>query len=186
MVALNMLWKLSIVVAFGFSATATSTDIAPEQPKKESFLSRFFGKNEKSATKSHDVSEPTKIDTQKHSETGLPKYDVEWYLLPKPENRAALRSFLPWYLSLSVPYDCNEAIETEVEQDIREYFLWSDFEWYMLPEPESRAALRFMLPSNLAAMVPEDCNEPIELAVEKQIWKYLSSSEHEQQAMRLS
>ncbi|KAG6440195.1 hypothetical protein BBOV_I005105 [Babesia bovis T2Bo] len=172
MVSINTFSKLCAIVAFWYSATVTSTEVAQEQPKKDSVVRRFFGKNEKSATKSHDISESTKIYTQKHSETGRPKYDVE--------------CFLPWLLSLSVPKDCNEPIETEVEQDIREYFLWSDFEWYMLPEPGSRTTLLNLLPPDLASMIPEDCNEPIELAVEKQIWKYLSSSEHEQQAMRLS
>ncbi|EDO06184.1 SmORF protein [Babesia bovis T2Bo] len=238
MVSFNTFSKLCVVVALGLSAIATSTEVAQEQPKKESFVSRFFGKNEKSATKSHDVSEPTKIDTQKHSDTGHPKYDVEWYLLPKPENRAALRGILSWFMARDVPEDCNVPISPKLEKRIREHFSWIEqktvihsssadsnsinvgnpmkksivngpsgkkeeptteshdisqptntdtqenineeeppmysVEWHLLPKPENRAAIRVFMPRYLAEDVPKDCSVPVSPKLEKRIREHFS------------
>ncbi|EDO07636.1 SmORF protein [Babesia bovis T2Bo] len=127
MVASNMLWKLSVVVAFGFSATATSTEVAQEQPKKESFVSRFFGKKEEPTTKPEEVSKSDNVETQEDTETEEPpKYSVEWFLLPKPENRKILRYRLPLELAQCVPKSCNKTILPVVEKRIREFFSLSE------------------------------------------------------------
>ncbi|KAG6440014.1 hypothetical protein BBOV_III001285 [Babesia bovis T2Bo] len=55
MIAFNMLWKICLVSAYGFCVTATSTDVAQEQSKKESFLSRFFNKKEEHGTEPVEV-----------------------------------------------------------------------------------------------------------------------------------
>ncbi|EDO06000.1 SmORF protein [Babesia bovis T2Bo] len=99
MVSFNMLWKLCVIVAFGLSATVTATDVAKEQPKKESLDNRFPRKNE----------EP-------------PMYSVEWYLLPEPENRACLLEKLPFDVAKDVPEDCDEPIDSAVEKRIRKFF----------------------------------------------------------------
>ncbi|EDO06185.1 SmORF protein [Babesia bovis T2Bo] len=126
MVAFNTFSKLCVVVALGLSAIATSTEVAQEQPKKESFVSRFFGKNEKSATKSHYISEPKKITTQENTDTAhLLMFPLEWYLLPYPINRKYLLKALPFDLAKKVPEDCNEPIDPKVEERIREFFLFS-------------------------------------------------------------
>ncbi|EDO06631.1 SmORF protein [Babesia bovis T2Bo] len=170
MVAFNILWKLC---AIGLSATATSSDVAQEQPKKESFLSRFFGKKEEAKTQPVEVQERDNTDGKEDIETGEPpRYSVEWHLLPKPENRAALRSFLPRSLSRKVPEDCNEPIGPKLEKQIRNYFSLYGVEWFLLPEPESRAALRKALPSDIAKDVPEDCNKRMWCGLEEYIFKF--------------
>ncbi|EDO05604.1 SmORF protein [Babesia bovis T2Bo] len=177
MVAFNTLPKLCLVVAFGLSTTATSTEVAQEQPKKESFLSRFFGKKEGPAAKTVDVKEPTKTDTQEHNDTrGLFMYDVEWLLESKPENRAALRKALPSDIAKDVPEDCNKRMWSGLEEYISKFFKFYAIGWYLLPEPESRCALRYVLPPGLAAKVPEDCNVPIKPEVEKDIRKLFSET----------
>ncbi|EDO06377.1 SmORF protein [Babesia bovis T2Bo] len=151
MVAFNMLWKLCVVVAFGLSVTAT--DVSQEEPKKESLVSGFSGTEDEHGT------EP-------------PKFSLEWYLLPKPENRAALRYVLPRSLAKDVPEDYNKPIDPALGKVIRKYFLWYGFEWYLLAMPESRAALRYVLPKDLADMVPENFNKPIAPLVENDIRKH--------------
>ncbi|KAG6439994.1 hypothetical protein BBOV_III000695 [Babesia bovis T2Bo] len=116
MVNLNTLPKICILVAFGISATVTSTDVAQEQPKKEELISGISSKENQNATEHVEVAEPTKIDTE-----DPPKYSVEWYLLPEPESRKELRKQLPWAIAISVPKDCNEPIAPEVEQRIMEF-----------------------------------------------------------------
>ncbi|EDO07002.1 SmORF protein [Babesia bovis T2Bo] len=103
-----MLWKLCVLVAFGLSDTVTATDVAKDQPKKESLVSRFFGKGEQRATEPQQVSDP-------------PKYSVEWYLLPEPESRKELREELPYHFLLAVPEDCNQPILPVVEKRIRKF-----------------------------------------------------------------
>ncbi|EDO07150.1 SmORF protein [Babesia bovis T2Bo] len=177
MVTFNILWKLCLVVAFGLSATVTSTDVAQEQPKKESFLSRFFGKKESTATKPVEEKEASSHNTQGYSDPNdPPKYSVEWYLLPKPENRAALRKALPSDIAEMVPKDYKRRIWSALEGCIIKFFKIEAAEWYLLPEPESRAALRYVLPSDLAAKVPEDSNEAIKPEVEKDIRKLFSQT----------
>ncbi|EDO05210.1 SmORF protein [Babesia bovis T2Bo] len=176
MVAFNTLWKLCVVVAFGLSATATCTDVAQEQPKKESFVSRFFGKKEEAKTQPVEVQQEEITKAQENTDAEEPpKYSVEWYLLPKPQNRKHLRDKLPYDLAYFVQRNCNSPISPEVEREIREYLLLYTVDWYLLPEPESRTALRYSLPSNLASKVPENCNEPIDPELEKRIRKYFSS-----------
>ncbi|EDO05205.1 SmORF protein [Babesia bovis T2Bo] len=175
MVAFNSFSKLCVVVALGLSATVTSTEVAQEQPKKESFVSRFFGKRDETATKRVEVQEKENSDSEEDIETGEPSnYSVEWYLLPKPLNRATLRYRLPRDLYDVVPLDCNKPIAPEVEKRIRNYFSLHTIEWYLLPKPLNRAALRYSLPSNLSKKVPEDCREPIKPEVEERIRKYFS------------
>ncbi|EDO06630.1 SmORF protein [Babesia bovis T2Bo] len=138
MVAHRMLWKLCVVVAFGLSATVTATDVAQEQPKKEELKSGSLRKNGESTTKRQEVPEPTKTDTKEDTDPkGPSKFSVEWYLLPKPINRATLRDILPWNLQNSVPKDCNEPILPVIEKKIRKYFSWVE------QKPESRGALLY-------------------------------------------
>eukprot|EP00371_Babesia_bovis_P001919 XP_001610566.1 SmORF [Babesia bovis T2Bo] len=198
------------------SADATTTNVS--QPKKGSFLSRFFSKNNKQV----DIPDLPKYslewyflpkeESRKHLRDRLPYaskgvvasdcresiapvfekrirdylslYTVDWYLLPKPENRATLRNSLPKDLVEKVPEDCMEHIEPEVEDYIRKYFLWYCFEWYLLPKPENRAALRNSLPEDLAAKVPEDCNEPISPDVEELIREHFTVIEKKQRPNR--
>ncbi|EDO06097.1 SmORF protein [Babesia bovis T2Bo] len=175
MLSFNTLPKLCVLVAFGLSATVTSAEVVPEQPKKESLGSGFSRKNEEPSTKPVEVKETTKIETQDHSETTEPpKYSVEWYLLPKPESRAALRYFLPTVLANTVPKNCNEPILPVVEKRIRKCIALYAVDWYLLPKPENRTALRYMLPSDLAEKVPDDYDEPIDPEVEELIRKYFS------------
>ncbi|EDO06732.1 SmORF protein [Babesia bovis T2Bo] len=123
MVAFNMLWQLCVAVAFGLSATVTATDVAQEQPKKESLVSRFFGKRDNFTTKSHEKAIPMKTKSQENTDkTDPPKYSLDWYLLPKPENRDALCYILPHDLLDALPEDCNEPIEPPLEKRIRERF----------------------------------------------------------------
>nr|BAN64780.1 small open reading frame [Babesia bovis] len=123
MVAINTLSKLCVLVAFGLSATVTATDVAQEQPKKESFVRRFFGKREEPATK------PVEVQRPENTETGEPaKFSVEWYLLPKPENREQLRDKLPLDVVICVPKDCNEPILPVIEKKIRDFFSLSEQE----------------------------------------------------------
>ncbi|EDO05221.1 SmORF protein [Babesia bovis T2Bo] len=173
MVAFNMLWKFSLVVALGLSATATSTEVAQEKPKKESFVSRFFGKSEEPDTKPQEVLEAAKTDKGKG---GLPNYDVEWLLESKPENRAALLKAIPSDLATHVPKDYKKRMWSGIEEYMYVFFKIYATEWYLLPEPESRAALRYVLPRDLAAKVPEDCNEPIKTDVEKDIRRLFSET----------
>nr|BAN65328.1 small open reading frame [Babesia bovis] len=171
MVTFNILWKLCLVVAFGLSATVTATDVAQEQPKKESVISGSLRKNEESDTKLQEA--PKASNTDKGT-CGLPNYDVEWLLESKPENRAALRKALPSDIAKDVPEDYKKRMWSGLEEYIFKFFNIYATGWYLLPEPESRAALRFMLPSNLAAKVPEDCNEPIDPELEQEIKKLFS------------
>ncbi|KAG6440135.1 hypothetical protein BBOV_II000915 [Babesia bovis T2Bo] len=84
MVAFNMLWKLCVVVAFGLSATAISTDVAQEQPKKEALDIGISGKEDQQATELVEVTEPTKTDIENQTETvEPPKSSLEWYSLHK-------------------------------------------------------------------------------------------------------
>ncbi|EDO07699.1 SmORF protein [Babesia bovis T2Bo] len=120
MVSFNTILKLGAVVAFGLSTTATSTEVAQEQPKKESFLSRFFGKRDEPTTKPEEVSKSDNVETQENTDTDdPPMFTVEWYLLPKPENRKQLRERLPPKLADAVPENCKEAIDPSVVKDIR-------------------------------------------------------------------
>ncbi|EDO07800.1 SmORF protein [Babesia bovis T2Bo] len=253
MVAFNTFSKLCVVVAFGLSATVTATDVAQEQPKKESVVSGSFRKGEESATKPHKLPERNKtyIDPEEppmfsiewyllpkpenraylleklpfdvakdvpedcdepidpalekrirkfFSLRGLiftsmssyplevpepAKYSVEWYLLPKPENRSRLIEKLPFDVAKDVPEDCNEPILPVLEKHIRDYFSWLGREWYLLPEPQSRAALRKALPSDVAETVPEDCDEPIDPEVEQYIKRFFSFSVQKQKSMLL-
>ncbi|KAG6440165.1 SmORF protein [Babesia bovis T2Bo] len=172
MVGFKTLPKLCVVVAFGYSATVRSTGVAQEQSKKESFVSTFISKGDETTT------EPLEVPETQPGEP--PRYSVEWYLLPKPESRKELRKQLPWYLAKVVPEDCNVSITPQLGKRIRRYFSVCSVEWYFLPEPVCRTALRNSLPTYLAAMVPEDCSKPIMSMVEKRIRKFLSLSQDEQ------
>ncbi|EDO05209.1 SmORF protein [Babesia bovis T2Bo] len=184
MVAFNMLWKLCLVVAFGLSATATSTDVDQEQPKKESFVSRFFGKKEEAKTQPVEVQQEEITKAQENTDAEEPpKFSVEWYLLPKPINRATLRDKLPWIIQNTIPRDCNQPIASKSEELIREYIPRTYIRWYLLPEPESRTALRYSIPKDLANEVPEDYNEPIKPEVVKRIKKFFSLSINKQKAL---
>ncbi|EDO05206.1 SmORF protein [Babesia bovis T2Bo] len=155
-VSINKLSKLCALVALGLPSIATSTDVAQEQPKKESFLGRFFGKKPEAATKRVEVQEKENSDSEEDIETGEPSnYSVEWYLLPKPLNRAILRYLLPSSLAKKVPEDCNEPIDSLVENEIRKHFIWYGFDWYLLTLPQNRSALRKKLPRDGAKMLPE-------------------------------
>ncbi|EDO07147.1 SmORF protein [Babesia bovis T2Bo] len=101
--------------------------------------------------------------------------DLQWFLLPKPENRAALLELLPSDVAALVSKDCNKPVTTIVENYIWKYFNLSPVDWFLLPKPESRACLREELPSELGAKIPEDCNEPITPLVENEIRKHFSS-----------
>ncbi|EDO06096.1 SmORF protein [Babesia bovis T2Bo] len=256
MVSFNTLPKLCVLVAFGLSATVTSAEVVPEQPKEQLDIGSLL-KNEEPSTKPVEVKETTKIETQDHSETGEPpmfsvdwyllpkpenreqlrddlpfdmakdvpedcdepiypalekrirkffslrglifrnfkcyppelpepsKYSVEWYLLPKPQNRRYLRDKLPWHLYNAVPRDCNEPISPWVEKEIREFFSVCSVEWYLESKPINRAALRYAIPSYLAEKVPLDCNEPISPATERRIRGFFSYSEEQQRLLRL-
>nr|BAN64594.1 small open reading frame [Babesia bovis] len=211
MVTFNTLWKLCIVVAFWLLATVTSTEVAQEQPKKEPFSSRFFGKNEEPAAESQEILEPENADTKEDSETaGPPRYSVEWYLLPKLENRAQLLEKLPFDVAKDVPRDYDEPIDAALEKRIRKFFSLRGLiftsmssyppkvkdpgytgslehmetsgppkfsvEWYLLPKPDNRTALRTALPRDIAKDVPEDCDEPINPLVERSIWMHFTLS----------
>ncbi|KAG6440145.1 hypothetical protein BBOV_II004225 [Babesia bovis T2Bo] len=78
MVSFNMLWKLCVVVAFGLSATATSTEVAQEQPKKESLVSGFSGTEDEHGTEPVEVNEEEITETQENTETqGLPLHAID-------------------------------------------------------------------------------------------------------------
>ncbi|EDO05470.1 SmORF protein [Babesia bovis T2Bo] len=109
MVNLNTLPRICVVVVFGYSATVTSTEVAQEKPRKESLDSGFFHKNDKPSTELPEVEES-------------PMCSVEWYLLPKPENRVCLLEKLPFDVAKDVPWDCDEPIEPSLEKRIRKFF----------------------------------------------------------------
>ncbi|EDO05211.1 SmORF protein [Babesia bovis T2Bo] len=286
MVVFNMLWKLFVVVAFGLSATVTSTEVAQEQPKEESLIGGFSNEKESTVSKPSEVKEATGTSTPGNSDPDEPPmFTVEWYLLPKPLNRATLRYMLPWNLQTAVPEDCKRPILPVVERQIRNYFSWLEktkqkesssaqgettnisqppkksftsrffgkkdastvkpvdvpdlpkyslewyfvqkpenrkllrdrlpyatkafvapdcrepiapvlekrirdyfslytVDWYLLPKQENRIALRYMLPSDLAAKVPEDCNEPIDPEVEAIIKEHFTVTEKKQRPNR--
>ncbi|EDO07801.1 SmORF protein [Babesia bovis T2Bo] len=123
MVAFNTFSKLCVVVAFGLSATVTATDVAQEQPKKESFLSRFFGKKDEAATEPMDMQKQENIESQEHiNTTGPSNLSVEWLLLPRRENRRALTYLLPDDLASKVPMRYIKPLDSELEERIREFF----------------------------------------------------------------
>nr|BAN64801.1 small open reading frame [Babesia bovis] len=125
MVSLNALFKLFVVVAFGLSATATSTDVAQEEPKKESLINGISTENSSTASKDEEVKEATGTSTPGNSDPDEPPmFTVEWYLLPKPLNRASLIDRLPWNLQTAVPRDCNQPILPVVEKRIRDHLTW--------------------------------------------------------------
>ncbi|EDO05467.1 SmORF protein [Babesia bovis T2Bo] len=98
------------------------TDVALDQPKKESLASRFFGKREP-GKESQDSAEATKTNTGENTETAdPPKYSVEWFLLPKPENSAHLLEKLAFDMAKDVLKDCDEPIDSAVEKLIRKHF----------------------------------------------------------------
>ncbi|KAG6440017.1 SmORF protein [Babesia bovis T2Bo] len=186
MVAFNMLWKVCLVGALGFSATVTSTEVAQEQSTQEGLDKGVCSKEKEQATELVEVPEPTRIDTPKHADiVNPPKYSVEWYLLPKPQNRKYLRDKLPWHLYNAVPKDCNDPIDPLVEKEIREFFSVRSVEWYLESKPINRAALRYAIPAYLAEKVPLDCNEPISPATERRIRGFFSYSERMQRFLRL-
>ncbi|EDO05609.1 SmORF protein [Babesia bovis T2Bo] len=129
MVAFNTLPKLCVVVAFGLSTTATSTEVAQEQPKKESVVSGSLRKNDESTTKPVDLMLPTKIETQDHCETGEPSsLSLEWLLLPEPQSRKRLLDELPFDLAIDVSMDFNEPIKSKTRNRIRKFFSLSEKE----------------------------------------------------------
>ncbi|EDO05471.1 SmORF protein [Babesia bovis T2Bo] len=225
MVAFNMLWKLSVVVALGLSATATSTDVAQEQPKKEELINGISTEKASTASKDEEVKEATGTSTQGNSDPEEPsKFSVEWYLLSKPLNRASLIDMLPWNLQTAVPGDCKKPILPVVERQIRDHFSWLEkqkqkqkqkessssqgkttdvsqpkkesflsrffnknnkpvdipelpkysLEWYFVQKPENRKHLRERLPYASKGVVAEDCREPIPPVLEKRIRDYFS------------
>ncbi|EDO07574.1 SmORF protein [Babesia bovis T2Bo] len=177
MVAFNMLWKLCALVALGLSATATSTEVAQEQPTQEGLDIGIPGKEYEQATELVKVPEQDNTDSEKEIATDEPpKYSVEWYLLPKPENRKQLCHDLPWYLFRLVPKNCKKPISTALMNQIRWYFSRRDLQWFLLPKQENRTALRKLLPIDVAAVIPEDCRKAIPSVYEKYIWTYFSLS----------
>ncbi|EDO07001.1 SmORF protein [Babesia bovis T2Bo] len=175
MVAFKMLWKLCVVVAFGLSATVTSTEVAQEKPKKKSLDSALSSKEDEPAVATQEATEPQNTDTEENTETvDPPMFSFEWFLLPKPENRGQLRGKLPWNLAIAVPKDYNKSIVPATEKRIRKFFSLGDVEWYLLPNPINRAALRYSLPRHLGLAVPKDCNKPISAILEKHIRDYFS------------
>ncbi|EDO05226.2 SmORF protein [Babesia bovis T2Bo] len=146
-----------------------------DQPNKASFVSRLFGKKGEHDTKPHEIPQPINTETEENTDPEEPpRYSVEWHLLPKQENRDALRYFMPWYISISVPKDCNEPIGPYLEKRIRKYFSLNIVDWFLLPFPENRAALRKALPSDIAEDVPEDCNKRMWCGLEEYIQKFFA------------
>nr|BAN66230.1 small open reading frame [Babesia bovis] len=123
MLAFNMLWKLCVVVAFGLSATATSTEVAQEQPKKESLDSGISSEEEQIATEAVEVREPDNTESQERTETTKPSpLSLEWLLLPRRENRTALTYLLPDDLASKVPMFGLKPIDPALEEEIRKFF----------------------------------------------------------------
>ncbi|EDO07151.1 SmORF protein [Babesia bovis T2Bo] len=151
------------------SAQRKTTDVG--QPPKKSFTSRFFGKKDASANTPVDVPE-------------LPKFSFEWYFVQKPENRKHLRDRLPYSTKAFVAPDCREPIAPVFEKRIRDYLSLYSVDWYLLSKEENRIALRYLLPSDLAAKVPEDYNEPIDPEVEELIREHFSTVEEKQRPNR--
>ncbi|EDO08745.1 SmORF protein [Babesia bovis T2Bo] len=174
MVAFNMLWKLSVVVAFGLSTTVTSTDVAQEQLTQDTLDGGFFCENGDIATESQEVVEGDNTDVEEQIETPeQPMYSVDSHLLPETESVSSLREELPSDMDKEVLKDCEEPLEPAGQRRIKKIFSLYTLDWYLLSEQVSRTALRRSLPSYLADKVPEDCNEPIDPEVEERIRKYL-------------
>ncbi|EDO06370.2 SmORF protein [Babesia bovis T2Bo] len=254
MIAYNMLWKIFVVVAFGLSATATSTEDGPlskneesvtkpqevsksetDEPPKFSVEWYLLPKPENRATlryilpygfeacipeyckkpilpavenrirnhfswvekqkqkesdsaqrKTTDVGQPSKksFTTDPVDVPEPPKYSLEWYFVQKPENRKLLRDRLPYSTKAFVAPDCREPIAPVFEKRIRDYLSLYSVDWYLLPEPENRTALRYMLPEDLAAKVPENCNEPIDPELEELIREHFTVIEKKQRPNR--
>ncbi|EDO05468.1 SmORF protein [Babesia bovis T2Bo] len=122
MIGLNNLCKLFLVVALGFFATATSTDVAQDQPTQEALVS----KEDEVATEPQEVPIPTKAETKKQTETSKRNMKfVEWLLLSEPENRKQLRERLPRDLAAMVPEEYDEPIKPFIEKKIRTFFSFS-------------------------------------------------------------
>ncbi|EDO06728.1 SmORF protein [Babesia bovis T2Bo] len=129
MLGFKTLPKLCAVVAFGFFTITTSSELAPEQPEKESSDIGSLRDNEEPSTKPSELQKPPKTFTPENTKTGEPSnLSLEWLLLPEPKSRKRLLDELPFDLAIDVSMDFNEPIKSKTRNRIRKFFSLSEKE----------------------------------------------------------
>ncbi|KAG6440004.1 hypothetical protein BBOV_III001195 [Babesia bovis T2Bo] len=123
MVAFNTFSKLCVVVAFGLSATASSTEVAQDQPTQEGSENGFFSEKDGVDTETVEVTEADNRESQERTETTKPSaLSLEWLLLPRRKNRMALTYLLPDDLASKVPVRSLKPLDPALEEEIRNFF----------------------------------------------------------------